>query len=125
MISSTRSTTISSDTTAEGLYCTISNPTGRRKANLRTSQSKVRRESSPVISHAVILFKDNYRQNINLDRLSLTFNGLGFTAAQQICFYSHLQHFGNLDLNFSFIEDNSKMEIVRKSDNPKADVLKP
>ncbi|GAA0877236.1 hypothetical protein GCM10009119_02040 [Algoriphagus jejuensis] len=104
----------------EGLY--LHNYTllvGESQAN-SNSQSKVRRESSPVISHAVILFKDNYRQNINLDPFIIDFNGLALSGGSKICFYSYCNTFGNLDLNFSFIEDNSP-EIVRKSDNPKPD----
>ncbi|MBN7809652.1 hypothetical protein J0A68_01705 [Algoriphagus sp. H41] len=84
------------------------------------SQNKVRRESSPVISHAVILFKDNYRDNINLDPFIIDFNGLALSGGSKICFYSHCNTFGNLDLNFSFIEDNS-LESIRKSNNPKPD----
>jgi len=106
---------------SEGLYLHNYTLLVGESQNSTTSQSKVRRESSPVISHAVILFKDNYRQNINLDPFIIDFNGLALYGGSKICFYSHCNTFGNLDLNFSFIEDNS-MEIVRKSDNPKPDV---
>jgi hypothetical protein len=106
---------------SEGLYLHNYTLLVGESQNNTTSQSKVRRESSPVISHAVILFKDNYRQNINLDPFIIDFNGLALSGGSKICFYSSCNTFGNLNLNFSFIEDNSP-EIVRKSDNPKPDV---
>lgn len=82
------------------------------------SQSNVRRESSPVISHAVIIFKDNYRENINLDPFIIDFNGLKLDGGSKICFYSHANTYDDLNLNYSFIEDNSKV-IIKKSSNPK------
>ena len=85
-----------------------------------TSQSKVRRENSPVISHAVILFKDNYRKNINLDPFIIDYNGLALTGGSKICFYSYCNTYDDMNLNFSFIEDNSRV-VIRKSDNPKPD----
>ncbi|WP_296698781.1 hypothetical protein [Algoriphagus sp.] len=101
----------------EGLY--LHNYTfldGEIQAN--NDQNKVRRESSPVISHAVILFKDNYRQNINLDPFIIDYNGLALTGGSKICFYSFCNTYDDLNLNFNFIEDNSKV-VIRKSNNPK------
>ncbi|MBN7815639.1 hypothetical protein [Algoriphagus pacificus] len=83
-----------------------------------TSQSKVRRENSPLISHAVILFKDNYRKNINLGPFIIDFNGMALTGGSKICFYSYCNTYDDMNLNFSFIEDNSRV-VIRKSDNPK------
>lgn len=103
---------------AEGLY--LHNYTllvGESQAN-DTSQSNVRRESSPVISHAVIIFKDNYRKNINLDPFIIDFNGLKLEGGSKICFYSYCETYDELNLNYRFIEDNSK-EIIQKSSNPK------
>jgi hypothetical protein len=103
----------------EGLY--LHNYTlldGEIQAN--NDQSKVRRESSPVISHAVILFKDNYRKNINLDPFIIDFNGLALTGGSKICFYSFCNTYDDLNLNFNFIEDNSRVTI-KKSNNPKPD----
>ncbi|PZX61060.1 hypothetical protein LV84_00048 [Algoriphagus ratkowskyi] len=102
----------------EGLY--LHNYTlliGESLAN-DDSQSNVRRESSPVISHAVIIFKDNYRKNINLDPFIIDFNGLKLVGGSKICFYSHADTYDDLNLNYRFIEDNSK-EFIRKSTNPK------
>lgn len=102
----------------EGLY--LHNYTllvGENLAN-NDSQSNVRRESSPVISHAVIIFKDNYRENINLDPFIIDFNGLKLDGGSKICFYSHANTYDDLNLNYSFIEDNSKV-IIKKSSNPK------
>ncbi len=89
---------------------------GEIQAN--NDQSKVRRESSPVISHAVILFKDNYRQNINLDPFIIDYNGLALSGGSKICFYSYCNTYDDLNLNFNFIEDNSRV-VVKKSNNPK------
>ncbi|MEB2778591.1 hypothetical protein SYJ56_25000 [Algoriphagus sp. D3-2-R+10] len=103
---------------AEGLY--LHNYTllvGENKVN-DSSQGNVRRESSPVISHAVIIFKDNYRKNINLDPFIIDFNGLKLSGGSKICFYSYCNTYDDLNLNYSFIEDRSK-EIITKSSNPK------
>ncbi|MEN2283156.1 hypothetical protein AAGF08_13515 [Algoriphagus sp. SE2] len=101
----------------EGLY--LHNYTfldGEIQAN--NDQNKVRRESSPVISHAVILFKDNYRKNINLDPFIIDYNGLALTGGSKICFYSFCNTYDDLNLNFNFIEDNSRV-VIKKSNNPK------
>lgn len=90
---------------------------GESLANLDL-QGNVRRESSPVISHAVIIFKDNYRENINLDPFIIDFNGLKLEGGSKICFFSHVDTFDDLDLNYSFIADHSK-EVIKKSTNPK------
>ncbi len=103
---------------SEGLY--LHNYTllvGESLAN-NESQSNVRRESSPVISHAVIIFKDNYRENINLDPFIIDLNGLKLAGGSKICFYSHVNTYDDLNLNYSFIEDNSK-ETIKKSSNPR------
>lgn len=105
----------------EGLY--LHNYTllvGESQSNTN-SMSNVRRESSPVISHAVILFKDNYRKNINLDPFIIDFNGLGLNGGSKICFYSYCNTYDDLNLNYKFIEDNSNV-LIRKSNNPKPDV---
>lgn len=105
----------------EGLY--LHNYTllvGESQSNTN-SMSNVRRESSPVISHAVILFKDNYRKNINLDPFIIDFNGLGLNGGSKICFYSYCNTYDDLNLNYKFIEDNSNV-MIKKSNNPKPDV---
>ncbi|PZX55680.1 hypothetical protein [Algoriphagus chordae] len=105
----------------EGLY--LHNYTlliGERLAN-DNSQSNVRRESSPVISHAVIIFKDNYRKNINLDPFIIDFNGLKLDGGSKICFYSHANTFDDQNLNYNFIEDDNK-QVICKSANPKPNV---
>lgn len=84
------------------------------------SQNRVRRESKPLLSHAVILFKDNLKENINLDPFVIDFNGLALSGGSKICFYSHCNIYEDSSLNFSFIEDNSK-ESIKKSTNPKPD----
>ena len=82
--------------------------------------SKIRKDTSPVISYAVLLFKDSYRENINLDPFIIDYNGLALTGGSKICFYSYCNTYDNLGLNYSFIEDNSPVSIVQ-SNNPKPD----
>lgn len=92
---------------------------GDSQAN-NTNQEKVRKEDSPVISYAVLLFKDNYRQNINLVPFIIDYNGLALAGGSKICFYSFCDIYDDLKLNYSFIEDNSRVTI-KKSSNPKPD----
>ena len=92
---------------------------GDSQAN-NNSQGKVRKENSPVISYAVLLFKDNYRQNINMVPFIIDYNALGLAGGSKICFYSFCNTYDDLNLNYSFIEDNSKVTI-KKSRNPKPD----
>jgi hypothetical protein len=88
------------------------------------SENRVRRESKPLLSHAVIIFKDNYKENINLDPFVIDFNGLALSGGSKICFYSHCNTYEDSSLNFSFIEDSSK-ESIKKSSNPKPDDSNP
>ena len=79
-----------------------------------------------MLSFAVLLFKDNYRQNINLDPFIIDYNGLALTGGSKICFYSHINTYSDLNLNYTFIEDNSTISF-NKSNNPKpndTDVVK-
>ena len=100
----------------EGLY--LHNYTlleGDSQAN-NNSQGKVRKETSPVISYAVLLFRGNYRQNINLAPFIIDYNALGLNGGSKICFYSFCNTFDDLSLHYSFIEDNSP-ETIKKSKN--------
>ncbi|MBK8846302.1 MAG: hypothetical protein IPO27_06900 [Bacteroidetes bacterium] len=104
----------------EGLY--LHNYTlldGESQAN-NNSQARVKRESTPVISYSVLLCKENLRQNINLDPFVIDFNSLGLTGGSKICFFSFCDTYGDQSLNYSFIEDTSKITI-RKSKNQKPD----
>lgn len=92
---------------------------GESQAN-NNSQTKVRRENSPVISYSVLLCKENLRQNINLDPFIVDFNSLALTGGSKICFFSYCDTYGDQSLNYSFIEDNNKVTI-RKSKNQKPD----
>ncbi|MFN3997419.1 hypothetical protein [Algoriphagus sp.] len=104
----------------EGLYLHNYTLLGGEIQSNTISQNSVRKESKPLISHAVIIFKDNYKQNINLDPFVLDFNGLALSGGSKICFYSHCNTYEDQSLNFSFIEDNTK-ETITKSSNPKPD----
>ena len=92
---------------------------GDNQAN-NNNQGRVRKENSPVISYAVLLCKENIRQNINLVPFIIDYNALGFAGGSKICFYSFCDIYDDLKLNYSFIEDNSKVTI-KKSKNPKPD----
>ncbi len=80
------------------------------------NQGKIRKENAPVISYAVLLFKEDYRQNINLVPFIIDYNALGFNGGSKICFYSFCNTYDDLNLNYSFIEDNSRV-IIKKSRN--------
>ena len=104
----------------EGLY--LHNYTlleGDSQAN-NNNQGKVRNETSPVISYSVLLCKENIRQNINLVPFVIDYNALGLTGGSKICFYSFCNTYDDLNLNYSFIEDNSRVTI-KKSRNPRPD----
>ena len=89
---------------------------GDSQAN-NNNQSKVKQENSPVISYSVLLIKENIRQYINLVPFVIDYNALGLAGGSKICFYSFCNTYDDLNLNYSFIEDNSKVTIKR-SKNP-------
>ncbi len=64
--------------------------------------------------------KENIRQNINLVPFIIDYNALGLAGGSKICFYSFCNTYDDLNLNYSFIEDNSKV-IIKKSRNQKPD----
>jgi hypothetical protein len=104
----------------EGLYLhnyTLIEGDGQTSSN---NKGKVKKETSPVNSYAVLLFKDNYRKNINMVPFIIDYNGLGDYGESKICFYSFCNTYDDLNLNYSFIEDNS-MVTIKKSSNPKPD----
>lgn len=104
----------------EGLY--LHNYTllgGDGQAN-NDGQVKIRKDTSPIISFSVLLFKDNYRQYINMDPFIIDYNGLALTGGSKICFYSYCNTFDDRNLNYNFIEDNSRV-LIKKSNNPKPD----
>lgn len=83
-------------------------------------QGKIRKDKSPINSYAVLLFKDNYRQNTNLVPFIIDYNGLAGSGGTKICFYSFCDVYNQGDLNYQFIEDNSTV-LIKKSENPKPD----
>ncbi len=104
----------------EGLY--LHNYTlleGDSQAN-NTGDGKVKNESSPVISYSVLLCKENLRQNINLVPFVIDYNSLGLAGGTKICFFSFCNTYDDLSLNYSFIEDNSKITI-KQTKNPRPD----
>jgi hypothetical protein len=105
----------------EGLY--MHNYTlleGDSQAN-NTREGKVKNESTPVISYSVLLCKENnLRQNINLVPFVIDHNSLGLSGGTKICFFSFCNSFDDQSLNYSFIEDNSKIPL-KLTNNPKPD----
>lgn len=93
---------------------------GNSQAN-NASYGKVRKENSPIISYSVLLFKDNYRQSINIAPFIIDYNALGLTGGSKICFYSFCNTYDDFNLNYSFIEDNSKVVIVKSKNVPPDD----
>jgi hypothetical protein len=89
-----------------------------------TSQGKIRKETSPLISYAVLLFKGNLRQYINMVPFIIDYNGMALSGGSKICFYSYCNTFDDLSLNFNFVEDNVQVT-VKKSNNPKPDDKEP
>lgn len=79
---------------------------------------KVKKEDKPVISYSVLLCKENLQKNINLDPFIIDYNALGLAGGSKICFFSFCNTYDDLSLNYSFIEDNSKVTL-RQSKNPK------
>ncbi|MDO7173838.1 hypothetical protein [Mariniflexile sp. AS56] len=92
---------------------------GDTQANNNNS-GKIRKDTTPVSSYAVLLFKENYQQNINMVPFIIDYNGLADSGGSKICFYSFCNTFDDMNLNYNFIEDNSKVTI-KKSGNLKPD----
>lgn len=80
------------------------------KANKIQGQEKVRYEEVPINTDAVLLYKESYRQHLNLFPFIIDMNALSVAGGQKICFYTAKS---NIDgsLNYSFIEDNSTENI--------------
>jgi hypothetical protein len=79
-------------------------------------QENVRTENSPINSDAVLLFKGNYRQNTNLVPFIIDYNALALTGGSKICFFSFCDSYDDeLNLNYRFIEDNSRVKITRSN----------
>jgi hypothetical protein len=55
-----------------------------------------------------------------MDPFIIDYNGLALAGGSKICFYSYCNTYDDLNLNYRFIEDNSKVTI-KKSKNPKPD----
>jgi hypothetical protein len=80
------------------------------KSNRNTDQEKVKYEDSPINTDAVFLFKDDYKQGLNLFPFIIDMNALSLTGGQKICFYA-AKATADGSLNYTFIEDNSIVNI--------------
>jgi hypothetical protein len=56
------------------------------KANKTQGQEKVRYEEVPINTDAVLLYKESYRQNLNLFPFIIDMNALSVAGGQKICF---------------------------------------
>jgi hypothetical protein len=70
----------------------------------------VKYEDSPINTDAVFLYKDNYKQGLNLFPFIIDMNALSLTGGQKICFYA-AKATADGSLNYCFIEDNSVVNI--------------
>ena len=80
------------------------------KSNKNTDQEKMKYEDSPINTDAVFLYKDNYKQGLNLFPFIIDMNALSLTGGQKICFYA-AKATADGSLNYCFIEDNSIVNI--------------
>ncbi|MEO6230888.1 MAG: hypothetical protein ABJB11_24630 [Ferruginibacter sp.] len=80
------------------------------KSNKTQEQEKLRFEEVPINTDAVILYKESYRENLNLFPFIIDMNALSVTGGQKICFYAAKANADD-SLNYSFIEDNSQVNI--------------
>ncbi|MEO8962920.1 MAG: hypothetical protein ABI325_13625 [Ginsengibacter sp.] len=80
------------------------------KANKTQGLEKLRFEEVPINTDAVLLYKESYRDNLNLFPFIIDMNALSVAGGQKICFYAAKAN-ADGSLNYSFIEDNSQVNI--------------
>jgi len=79
------------------------------KSNI--NQEKLNYAEVPINTDAVLLYKGNYQQNLNLFPFVIDVNALALEGGAKICFYA--SHNNSDDsLNYSFLEDNSLVNII-------------
>lgn len=79
------------------------------KSNI--NQERVNYAEVPINTDAVLLYKGNYQQNLNLFPFIIDVNALAFEGGAKICFYA-CQDNANGSLNYNFLEDNSIVNIT-------------
>lgn len=79
------------------------------KANI--DAEKVNFMPEPVNTEAILLYKGEYKNALNLFPFIIDYNTLTFEDGAKICFYSH-QDLEDESLNYRFLEDNSLQNIV-------------
>ncbi len=80
------------------------------KSNRNQEQEKVKYEEVPINTDAVLLYKESYKQSLNLFPFIIDMNALSVTGGQKICFYAAKANEDG-SLNYSFLEDNSVVNI--------------
>lgn len=68
----------------------------------------------PITTDAVLLFKGRYQHSTNLFPFIIDVNALTSEDGAKICFYNG-QDFNDGSLNYSFLEDNSNVNVVYKA----------
>jgi hypothetical protein len=68
------------------------------------------------MTDAVLLYKGNYRQNLNLFPFIVDINALTSEGGAKICFYSSYDH-ARCTVNYSFLEDNRLFPVHSNPDS--------
>lgn len=71
---------------------------------------------APIMTDAVLLYKGNYRQNLNLFPFIVDINALTSEGGAKICFYSSYDNV-RCTVKYSFLEDNSIVEVYSNPDS--------
>ncbi len=79
------------------------------KSNI--NQEMVNYQDVPINTDAVLLYKGNYQQNINLFPFVIDENALKLEGGTKICFYA-CHNLSDGSLNYNFLEDNSTVNIA-------------
>lgn len=78
------------------------------KSNI--NQEKVSYAQTPINTYVVLLYKDNYRENLNLFPFIIDVNALAVEGGSKIYFYAS-RNSENGSLDYCFLEDNSVFNI--------------
>jgi hypothetical protein len=92
------------------------------KQNVNAEQ--VRSHDRPINTDAILLYKGNYQNSINLFPFIIDMNTLTFEDKTKICFYDS-KDLNDGSLNYRFLKDNKIVnivfkDVVRKTNNMEA-----
>ena len=80
-------------------------------SKLNVNQELIDYAETPTTTDAVLIYKENYRQNLNLSPFVIDVNALAYEGGAKICFYSSNDNRDG-SLNYNFLEDNSIVNIL-------------